>query len=519
MMMNIRVVSSGVLVASVSFLLAFSEAQALSPRFSLSDSPAQPVSSEPGIIPGSGSLFPFTRDRSGASSPTLAAYPFHGDAWLLGQGGTPIGYPPGSYFDYNTDRRELPWTAFSYVDAVSTNLGESGLTNRGLPYKIPGSGINLVFSVNGTSGHNLSPPQGLPDAISAQTGVLDDAQIPSSDIFFSSRSFTHPVSFLGSIPSQSGYAGDLSTVDNDWGGNGHLLDDVDDLGLIPQRRLSGGDFAADGDNVDGLILRPRSVNPEQPPASYLPYFFSLNPDEALRKNITNGLGLPFVEPETSFDPAAIYHVDTQQELSVYARQSDIFGPDTTELQYVNEDAFSPYVGNDIDALAVWNFGDGEVISPGDFALFSLSKGSAIIEQVGRDPVTQQMILDPGDVFLTFFNGSFVRFARDKQLGFDVISGMEFDRGENLDALDFVFSGDFNVDDRVDLVDLSILAGNFGSQGGWLEGDGNGDQIIDLVDLSILANNFGSGLQVPEPSCGLVFCGLVGLLCRSGVRVS
>lgn len=70
-------------------------------------------------------------------------------------------------------------------------------------------------------------------------------------------------------------------------------------------------------------------------------------------------------------------------------------------------------------------------------------------------------------------------------------------------------GDANLDLRVDLIDLSLLAVNFQTFGPWAEGDFSGDGIVNLVDLSLLAANFGYvGQAVPEP---VVAGWLVGLL--------
>ncbi|MEQ9454547.1 MAG: FG-GAP-like repeat-containing protein [Phycisphaeraceae bacterium] len=69
------------------------------------------------------------------------------------------------------------------------------------------------------------------------------------------------------------------------------------------------------------------------------------------------------------------------------------------------------------------------------------------------------------------------------------------------------AGDANLDQRVDLIDLSALAGNFGTTGGWAEGDFNTDGTIDLIDLSLLAGSFGfDATAVPEPGTVLILAG-------------
>lgn len=80
----------------------------------------------------------------------------------------------------------------------------------------------------------------------------------------------------------------------------------------------------------------------------------------------------------------------------------------------------------------------------------------------------------------------------------------------------LLSGDANGDGSVDLLDLSILATNFGQSGSFTnaEGDFNGDAVVDLLDLSILAQNFGMTATVPEPVSGaLLAIGGLGILRR------
>ena len=52
-------------------------------------------------------------------------------------------------------------------------------------------------------------------------------------------------------------------------------------------------------------------------------------------------------------------------------------------------------------------------------------------------------------------------------------------------------GDANLDGRVDVLDLAILAANYRKQvtGGWLQGDFNNDGVVDVEDLALLAANY------------------------------
>ncbi len=78
-------------------------------------------------------------------------------------------------------------------------------------------------------------------------------------------------------------------------------------------------------------------------------------------------------------------------------------------------------------------------------------------------------------------------------------------------------GDANLDSSVDVLDLSILATNYGSIGLWSQGDYNSDGIIDILDLSILATNYGvttQSISVPEPGmAGVLVVGCLMMIRR------
>jgi hypothetical protein len=76
--------------------------------------------------------------------------------------------------------------------------------------------------------------------------------------------------------------------------------------------------------------------------------------------------------------------------------------------------------------------------------------------------------------------------------------------------DFLFGNDpidadANHDNRVNVIDLGLLASHYGMNGGanWEMGDFNGDGKIDVQDLGILASNYGTDFSgavlVPEPA--------------------
>ncbi|MEQ9454489.1 MAG: hypothetical protein RLN76_07840, partial [Phycisphaeraceae bacterium] len=103
-------------------------------------------------------------------------------------------------------------------------------------------------------------------------------------------------------------------------------------------------------------------------------------------------------------------------------------------------------------------------------------------------------------------------AGSTDLVFDLDGSTVVDSGD-LDAMISsvlgTFPGDSNLDQSVDLVDLSALASSFGTNTGWAGGNFNADTQVDLVDLSLLATNFGSSAAVPEPGVATLLT-LIGL---------
>jgi T5SS/PEP-CTERM-associated repeat protein len=75
------------------------------------------------------------------------------------------------------------------------------------------------------------------------------------------------------------------------------------------------------------------------------------------------------------------------------------------------------------------------------------------------------------------------------LGLAVTYGADFVR------VQAAIPGDANLDHRVDLADLGILAGNWQQTGRlWMQGDFTGDGVVTLADLGVLAGNWQSGVE-------------------------
>ena len=78
---------------------------------------------------------------------------------------------------------------------------------------------------------------------------------------------------------------------------------------------------------------------------------------------------------------------------------------------------------------------------------------------------------------------------------------------------YTYSGDANLDGKVDTLDFNNLASNFGGSGKlWTQADFNYDGVVDTLDFNFLASNFGQSLPedaalsaslVPEPAAALL----------------
>jgi len=79
-------------------------------------------------------------------------------------------------------------------------------------------------------------------------------------------------------------------------------------------------------------------------------------------------------------------------------------------------------------------------------------------------------------------------------------------------------GDFNLDGKIDTVDLTILGTYFGVGTSWSQGNANCDTTVDTVDLTILGTYFGfvASSPIPEPATmALLGCGAVFLIRKHG----
>jgi hypothetical protein len=105
-----------------------------------------------------------------------------------------------------------------------------------------------------------------------------------------------------------------------------------------------------------------------------------------------------------------------------------------------------------------------------------------------------------------FNGDQLITAADIDLLYDSISASDPGADLNRDSLvnqadaDYMVTsildtwyGDVDLNRKVDVVDLGLLASNWQGTGSWSQADFTGDGIIDVADLGLLATNWQAGV--------------------------
>ena len=226
-----------VTLVAVMLLAAGSARAQVGPVYSLDDSPAAPITSPPGAIPGFGAEDPYgiglVTAPGLAPSPSLPAVApmMATDQDLLVPSPVPIPVPT----------MHLLTPGPGWLDAVSDNA-----------FKInPAPMIHLGFSVDRLS-------LGISGAVAVEAACNQQ----SGDIYHTDQSFTHPAAFVGLPPSAPGYSGLLPTVG--MGNSNLMLFDESVLGLtvvgIPGIPVPPGvsvppPLPASLDNLDALIWK------------------------------------------------------------------------------------------------------------------------------------------------------------------------------------------------------------------------------------------------------------------------
>lgn len=125
-------------------------------------------------------------------------------------------------------------------------------------------------------------------------------------------------------------------------------------------------------------------------------------------------------------------------------------------------------------------------------------GSDSVYYVGQ---TKSIHSWDGDRMVTFQNAATASIYRYTPHVFDsaynvwqFFYGWNWPAGNNNPApapvIKPVKPGDVNIDDTVDILDLSIFSNSWGQTGPENKSDLNGDGVVDIQDLSVLASNWG-----------------------------
>ena len=154
-------------------------------------------------------------------------------------------------------------------------------------------------------------------------------------------------------------------------------------------------------------------------------------------------------------------------------------------------AGAPSFASVLDLDSVLGSGDTGILTTDLLAFNDLSQGSSLGFQAMLDTATVGSFAATYTLDLSGIN---LPGEQQQSLTLNLI-------GQVTSSL---IPGDANGDGFVDLIDLNILGGNFGTMGGaqFSDGDFNSDGNVDLIDLNILGGNWtGSppAIAVPEPS--------------------
>ncbi len=167
-------------------------------------------------------------------------------------------------------------------------------------------------------------------------------------------------------------------------------------------------------------------------------------------------------------------------------------------------AFQPSPSSTADSLKVTFSEDiGDTLSVGDLSLFNDTAANPVdlsaltADDLDWDADTLTATWNLASVGLTpgYYTATIAAAGITDQADNPLDGNGDGQNGDDHVATSLYVNlpGDANSDGSVDVLDLSILATNYGGTGQWGQGDYNNDGDIDVLDLSILATNYGQSV--------------------------
>jgi autotransporter-associated beta strand protein len=130
-----------------------------------------------------------------------------------------------------------------------------------------------------------------------------------------------------------------------------------------------------------------------------------------------------------------------------------------------------------------------------------TNNAMVLITANTSPATLRGYLQSGSLTSSTTAGGFaIGYADNSTLGRTTFGGVSVDATKLL--VGFVYSGDSNLDGRVNALDFNAVASNFGGASKfWTNGDFSYDGTVNTVDFNALALNFNRSEPTPVPGLG------------------
>jgi hypothetical protein len=133
------------------------------------------------------------------------------------------------------------------------------------------------------------------------------------------------------------------------------------------------------------------------------------------------------------------------------------------------------------------------------------KNNALVNNyttVGTLPDTLRQMIQSGRITTSLnADGHALGYADNGTLGRTVFGGVNVQPNSVL--IGYTYSGDANLDGKVNAIDFNALAANYGAASAklWINGDFNYDGAVNSLDFTALGQNFNRSMPAPAPILG------------------